>query len=95
MFWNKALRSVALFSLLLCVTIGATKHAVQPTQQISLPLDRQEASQVIGGVDWGCGMLVGGLIVAGNIVLTSATAGMGTAVGISVSLHLFAIACMT
>jgi len=90
---NKTFRSVAIFAVLLCLTIGVTMQAAQPVRHLSSPLTSSAAAQIVGGIDWGCGLLVGA--VGGVIALgvAGATVGLGGALAISVAIHVGAIAC--
>lgn len=86
-------RKLILIAMIACLAFCTILQASQPSMEAPVALTETTANTVVGGLDWGCGLLVGAVGSVIAIGVGGATLGFGGALAISATIHVGAIAC--
>ncbi|MBM3762923.1 MAG: hypothetical protein FJW36_22070 [Acidobacteria bacterium] len=86
-------RKLVLIAMIACLAFCTVIQASQPSMETSVALTETASNSVAGGLDWGCGLLVGAVGAVVAIGVGGATLGFGGALAISATIHVGAIAC--
>jgi hypothetical protein len=86
-------RNLIPIAMMICLSVCTMVQGAQPSFDSTIALQPAAAQAVVGGLDWGCGLLVGAVGAVVAIGVGGATLGFGAAFAASAAIHVGAVAC--